>query len=84
MHLTGAKFLRNSLKGTEDMVIFVLLYKLIHSFMHANMLIIEYYPLSGIANYFLTVRRYHCYSCIKLQLYIYLSRTLIHMPTTFM
>ena len=41
MHFTGAKSLRNDLKETGDMVIFVLLCKLIHSFMHVNMLIME-------------------------------------------
>ena len=41
MYFTGANTLSNDLKGTGDMVIFVLLYKIIHSFMHANMLIIE-------------------------------------------
>ena len=41
MYFTGAKVLSNDLKGTGDMVIFVLLCKIIHSFMHANMLIIE-------------------------------------------
>ena len=41
MYLTDAKVLRNDLKGTGDMVIFVLLCKIIHSFMHTNMLIIE-------------------------------------------
>ena len=41
MYLTGPKFLRNDLKGTGDMAILVLLCKIIHSFMHANMLIIE-------------------------------------------
>ena len=41
MYFTNAKVLSNDLKGTGDMVIFVLLCKIIHSFMHANMLIIE-------------------------------------------
>ena len=41
MYFTGAKALSNDLKGTGDMVIFVLLCKIIHLFMHANMLIIE-------------------------------------------
>ena len=41
MCFTGAKFLSNNMKGTGDMEIFVLLCKIIHSFMHANMLIIE-------------------------------------------
>ena len=41
MYFTGAKALSNDLKRTENMVIFVLLCKIIHSFMHANMLIIE-------------------------------------------
>ena len=41
MHFTGAKFLRNDLKGTGDMAIFILLYKIVHSFMHAHMLITE-------------------------------------------
>ena len=40
MYFTGAKALSNDLKGTGDMVIFVLC-KIIHSFMRANMLIIE-------------------------------------------
>ena len=39
MHFSDAKFLRNYLKGTGDMVIFVLLCKITHSFMHASMLI---------------------------------------------
>ena len=41
MHFTGAKFLSNDLKGIGDMAIFVLLCKITHSFMHANMQIIE-------------------------------------------
>ena len=41
MYFTGAKFVSNDLMGTGDMVIFVLFCKIIHSFMHANMLIIE-------------------------------------------
>ena len=42
MHLTGDKLLRNDLKGTADIAIFILLCKIIHLFMpHANMLIIE-------------------------------------------
>ena len=41
MHFTGAKFLRNYLKGTENMTIFVLLYKMIRLSMRANMLIIN-------------------------------------------
>ena len=41
MHFTGAKFLRNNLKGTEDMAIFIFFCKIIHPFMHASMLIIE-------------------------------------------
>ena len=41
MYFTGAKFQNNDLKGTGDIVIFVLLCKIIHSFMHANMQIIE-------------------------------------------
>ena len=41
MYFTGAKVLSNDLKGTEDMVIFVLFCKIIRSFMHANTLIIE-------------------------------------------
>ena len=41
MYFTGAKVLRNDLKRTGDMVIFVLLCKITHSFMNANMLIIE-------------------------------------------
>ena len=41
MYFTGAKFLSNNLMGTGDMVIFALLCKIIHSFMHANMLIIR-------------------------------------------
>ena len=41
MYFTGSKALSNDLKGTGDMVIFVLLCKIMHSFMHANMLIIE-------------------------------------------
>ena len=40
MYFTGAKFLNNNLKGTGDMIIFVLR-KIIHFIMHANMLIIE-------------------------------------------
>ena len=34
MYSFGAKFLSNDLKGTGDMVIFILLCKIIHSFMH--------------------------------------------------
>ena len=41
MYFTGAKVLSNDLKGTGNTVIFVLLCKIIHSFMHANMIIIE-------------------------------------------
>ena len=41
MYFTGATVLSNDLKGTGNMVIFVLLCKIIHSFMHANMLIIK-------------------------------------------
>ena len=37
MYFTGAKFVSNDLMVTGDMVIFVLLCKIIHSFMHANM-----------------------------------------------
>ena len=36
MYFTGAKFQSNDLEGTGDIVIFVLLCKIIHSFMHAN------------------------------------------------
>ena len=41
MYFTGGKVLSNNLKGTGDMVIFVLLCKEIHLFIHANMLIME-------------------------------------------
>ena len=41
MYFTGANFLWNNLKGTGDMVIFVLLCKITHSFVHANILITE-------------------------------------------
>ena len=41
MYFTSAKFLSNGFKGTGNMVIFVFLCKIILSFMHANMLIIE-------------------------------------------
>ena len=41
MYFTGAKFQSNDLKGTGDIIIFVLLCKIIHSFMHANMQIIQ-------------------------------------------
>ena len=41
MYFTCAKFQSNDLKGTGDIVIFVLHCKTIHSFMHANMQIIE-------------------------------------------
>ena len=41
MYFTGAMVLSTDLKGTGDMVIFVLLCKIIHSFMHANMLLIK-------------------------------------------
>ena len=41
MYFTGAKFQSNDLKRTGDIVIFVLLCKIIHSFMHPNMQIIE-------------------------------------------
>ena len=40
MYFTGAKFQSNDLKGTGDIVIFVLC-KIIHSIMHANMQVIE-------------------------------------------
>ena len=36
MYFTGAKVISNSLKGTEDMLNFVLPCKVIHPFMHAN------------------------------------------------
>ena len=42
MHFAGAKFLSNNLKGTGDMVIFVILCKITHLFMHANILIIKF------------------------------------------
>ena len=41
MYFTSDKALSNDLKGTGDIVIFVLLCKITHSFMHANMLIID-------------------------------------------
>ena len=41
MNFTGAKFLRIDLKETGDKVIFVLYVKIIISFMHINMLIME-------------------------------------------
>ena len=41
MYFTGAKFQSNNLKGTGDIVIFVLLCKIIHLFMHASMQIME-------------------------------------------
>ena len=41
MYFTGAKFRSNDLKGTGDIVNFVLLCKTIHSFMDANTQIIE-------------------------------------------
>ena len=41
MYFTGAKFLSNDLKGTGGMVNFGFLCMVIHSFMHAKMLIIE-------------------------------------------
>ena len=41
MYFTGAKFLSNDLKGTGDMVNFGFLCKVIRSFMHANMLIVQ-------------------------------------------
>ena len=41
MYFTGAKYLSNDLKGIGDIVIFVLLCKIVHSFMYANMLIIK-------------------------------------------
>ena len=41
MNFTGAKFQSNDLRGKGDIVIFVLLCKIIHSFMHANMQVIE-------------------------------------------
>ena len=41
MYFTGTKFQSNDLKGTGDIVIFVPLCKIIHSFMHANIQIIE-------------------------------------------
>ena len=37
MYFIGAKFQSNDLKGTGDIVIIVLLCKIIHSIMHANM-----------------------------------------------
>ena len=64
MYFTGAKFQSNNLKGTGDIIIFVLLCKIIHSFMHANMHIIQQYALSGIAYCFLTVRRHLSCSCL--------------------
>ena len=41
MYFTGGKVLSNDLKGTGDMVIFVLLCKINNSFMNVNMLIIK-------------------------------------------
>ena len=41
MYFTGTNVLSTYLKGTGDVVIFVLLCKIIHLFMHAEMLIIE-------------------------------------------
>ena len=41
MQFTGAKFLKNDLKETGDMAIFILFCKIIHLFMPTNMLIIE-------------------------------------------
>ena len=41
MQFTGAKFLSNDLKKTGDMVIIVLVSKIIYSFMHAYMHIIQ-------------------------------------------
>ena len=41
MYFNGAKFQSNNSKGTGDIVIFVLLCKIIHSFMHVNMQIID-------------------------------------------
>ena len=64
MYFTGAKFQSNNLKGTGDIVIFVLLCKIIHSFMHANMQIKNNYALSGIVYCFLTVRIHFSCSCL--------------------
>ena len=61
MYFTGAKFQSNDLKGRGDIVIFVLLCKIIHSFMHANMQIIEKLCTQCC---FLTVRRHLCYSSL--------------------
>ena len=58
MYFTCAKVISNDLDGTEDMVIFVLQCKIIHSVMQNN------YALSGIANCFLTVRRHLGCSCL--------------------
>ena len=41
MYFSGDKFQSNDSKGTGDIVIFVLLCKIIHSFMHSDMQIIE-------------------------------------------
>ena len=44
MYFTGAKFQSKDLKGTGDnkiILIFLILCKITHLFMHANMLIIE-------------------------------------------
>ena len=41
MYFTGSKFQSNDLKGTGDIVIFVLLCKIIHSIMYANMQVIK-------------------------------------------
>ena len=49
MYFTGAKFVSNDMMGTGDMAIFVLLCKIIHSFMHANALIIEYVIMHSLA-----------------------------------
>ena len=41
MYFTGVKFQGNDMKETGDIVFIVLLCKIIHSFIYANMLIIE-------------------------------------------
>ena len=65
IHFTGAKFLRNYLKATGDMAIFILLCNITHSIMHAckhahNRIIIHQQR----SQHSLTVRRHCCCSFI--------------------
>ena len=56
MYFTGTKFQSNDLNGRGDIVIFVLLCKIIHSFMQANMQIIYSRAKTNIPNVRIRIR----------------------------